>query len=427
MSCGKNGEPEYVRQDQLEIKTFPITPLIVPCLLPDGSIVTLVEDNAGKQRPMTDDFLYEPSYHLVKLAKDGTMSQSPKLSFYFGYTNARQLRGTDTDDEGYGIKYSLDITAQGEVIFQYRNNKLFGVSKMESGVYIDHYAEYLGGAPLSDGNYAIISPSDKSLTMSIIDSDGNQTQTYTLPYFTYDKKGYYEVYGICGNVMIVAHVADAADDYYIYSPNGQLLNYGTSEYTFDLIVNIIDPSTNTPTHCYAITSDMVMPKEDNASGEEDSEEDNASSEEDSETQAACIIRKLDTQGHVIYQKYVPDVLEIDNIIEQDGQLICAGYYSDLWDQMSDENNFNQTTRLLTSVVGKIITLNAVDGNVLSSNTISLEGGVRPYAAVPDGKGGMHIYMSRYFSSDVGQMTSSSLYGSSIYIYHIDDLNKLNIE
>jgi hypothetical protein len=95
--------------------------------------------------------------------------------------------------------------------------------------------------------------------------------------------------------------------------------------------------------------------------------------------------------------------------------------------MSDENNFNQATRLLTSVVGKIITLNADDGNVLSSNTISLEGGVRPYAAVPDGKGGMHIYMSRYFSTDVGQMTSSSLYGSSIYIYHIDDLNKLNIE
>ena len=93
----------------------------------------------------------------------------------------------------------------------------------------------------------------------------------------------------------------------------------------------------------------------------------------------------------------------------------------------DISNINDISRMMTTTTGKIISLNAESGEQTGINTISLECGVIPFAVVSDDGGGYYVYMSRIMTSDVGQMGSNSEYGNSIYIYHTDDLNKLNIE
>jgi hypothetical protein len=82
---------------------------------------------------------------------------------------------------------------------------------------------------------------------------------------------------------------------------------------------------------------------------------------------------------------------------------------------------------LTSTTGKIVVIDAETKKELTTYTISLEGGVMPFAVVPDHNGKFYVYMARIFSTNVGQMGSRNQFGEAIYIYHIDDLNKLNIE
>ena len=96
-------------------------------------------------------------------------------------------------------------------------------------------------------------------------------------------------------------------------------------------------------------------------------------------------------------------------------------------QINSIDTITARSRMMTAITGKIITLDADSGEEIGVNTISLEGGVMPFAVVPDNNGGYYVYLSRIMTSDAGMVGNNKSYGSSIYIYHTDDLNKLNLE
>ena len=184
-----------------------------------------------------------------------------------------------------------------------------------------------------------------------------------------------------------------------------MLNYGSTEYIFEDILTINDPSSNT-LYGYATISDVdIMIDDDNMS-------------------KGCIIIKLDSKGSTIHEYQTTEITDVYNINLYNGTLMIAGDYMSM---SMDFGNFNDLSRMMTSTTGKIITLDADSLEGIGVNTISLEGGVIPFAVVPDDNGGYYVYLSRIMTADVVQMNSDSEYGNAIYIYHTDDLNKLNIE
>ncbi len=401
-------ETQYVRQDQLAIKRFMIKAQTDPHLLPDGSIVTLVADNSNDTSAMTP---MSQSYRLVKLSTDGTITQSPTINYRFGNGNRMDARGEVLSFDDDNDLFDIDITSSGEVFFQYttKDNK-FAVSKFETGIYIDTTlssfvdGKFLGGTPLDDGTYAVIHGTDP--VMSILDANGEWVQHFSLPYLHCDNNETYKVVGICGNIMIIRTNIDLDHEFYVYSPAGELLNYGSLDLLFDRLINITDPETNKATHCYAITN-----------GIEETTDDGSTIE-------SCQLTRLDTKGSITYETICSQYEDICNIIEQDGKIILSGYYVP---QSYESLNINEYMMAAASIKGKITILDAETGENPESHLISLEGGVMPYAAVPDNHGGYDIFLSRIFSYDVGQMSANVHYTESIFIYHTDDLNKLQIE
>ena len=402
-SCDDNSEPAYVRQDKMDVRTYPITSIEPPSLLPDGSVVTIIADDERDGSTLTPN---QPSYRLVKLSTDGAITKSPKFNFNFGNEEGRRTSALSFDDDN--DMYGINITETGEIYFKYiSGDDGLAVSSFSSGSVIDEgtatYGKFIGCAPLNDG-IAIIHGNQPQ--MLVRNTDGTSTTPIQLPYIYCADSEKYEVYNICGNVMILRTDQQDSHDFYVYSPSGELLNYGSTNYLYDNIINVVDPATNSASNAYAITNELYARNDDGVV-------------------MYCVVSKLDSKGSVLYNKICKEIDEIYNVTENDGKLLCTGFYIPTsYDQM---RNINDYMMAATSSIGKIVTLDVETGDSLATNTISLEGGVNPYATVPDGSGGYYIYMSRIFSFDAGQLGESSTYTSSIYIYHVDDLNKLNIE
>ena len=422
-------EPEYVKQDQLTIKAIPIKALMFPQLTPDGSLVTFVAEQSNNPRNMRQEKVKdgnnmdtaavhaadghdnriepnEPTYHLVKLHKDGSITSSPAISFHFG-DQTQRAASIDLDESIEGIDFGIDITNDGGVFFKYRLEYDLAVSTLDEGGYIDTVTKsfvegkFIGCAALDDGSIAVVHGNSASL--SIFGADCTLQAKIQLPYFYCDEKDNFKVFNICGNIMIFS--LDEKHEFYVYSPAGELLNYGSIPYMFDRIINIVDPATGQSTHSYA-TTDVIQYID--ASGE---------------IQKACILTKLDYKGNVIYYRTRAEHTRLLNVIEQDGKLITAGYYvAKSYDEM---NTFREGVSAITAMKGKISTIDAETGDEIDVTTISLDGGVLPYAAVPDGNGNYDVYMTRIFSSNLSNM--DDIFNDAIYIYHIDDLKKLEME
>ncbi|MBR4324809.1 MAG: hypothetical protein IKP73_04715 [Bacteroidales bacterium] len=430
-SCKSDDDIQYVRQDKLEIKTIPITAQVEPYLLPDGSIITIVADNAtssktqgggktqnheqpnseanaseGEHTTTPDQPQAESSYHIVKISTDGTVTKSPKLTYYLGSELNSELK---FDDDDYVS--TIDYTDNGEIFFKYRTHSGgLGVSKFESGVYIDGHTDilfddrFIDGVPLNDGRFAIIH--NDNPVMSIYDSQFNLTEEVEFPYLHMSVSDDFIAYNICGNIMLLnTDAAESTHEFYVYSTSGEMLNYGSTPILFDKIINIKDAATNTYTHAYAITGNIEIAN-------------------DSTSVTASIITKLDSKGSVIYHYPSYEQNEVYNLTEYDGKLIISGFTTPSY---SDYFSLNDVMSSLTSTTGKIVVIDAETKKELTTYTISLEGGVMPFAVVPDHNGKFYVYMARIFSTNVGQMGSRNQFGEAIYIYHIDDLNKLNIE
>ncbi len=407
-SCSDDNEPSYVRQDQMTIKTFPITAITDPYILSDGSIVTVVEDVEQNHTPDAPQNMPQNSYRIVKLGKDGTITKSPKISFKFGKGTTQPL-GFNNDDEA---DFDLEITNNGDVYLKYHTSTNgIGVATFASGVIIDtlttyllHNDKFVGSATLNDGRHAIIH--GNNATMSIYNCDGVLEQDILLPYIYCNDDETYNVVCICGNIMIIKNDERTEHDFFVYSPDGVLLNYGVIDEMFDRLINIVDTVSNTSSHAYAVTGSEIENTENGGQ------------------QSFYRITKLNPKGGVIYQKDSLYMNELYNIVERDGITICAGcYVPQSYEKMKD---LSDLTRAATSLIGKIAIFDAETGDSLSIKSISLEGGVMPYAVIPDGNGEYDIYMSRVFSYNSTRYTAN-FHTESIYIYHIDDLDKLDLE
>lgn len=397
-ACQDSDDIQHVRQDRLDIKTFPITSLTDPRLLPDGSIVTLEADNSTSGSSAT--------YRIVKLSKDGSITKSTGLSFHFEDGGMPEGRRLDFEGSDHGFTFASD----GEASFTYTTQSDFAVAKTGAGVALDisvtnHLpGQFIGGVPLDDGSYAVVTANDR-VVLSVMDGNGGISRQSILPYLLYNNAHSYKIFGICGNIMII-DISAAPKEFYVYSPDGQYLNFGTYGYLFDNIVCIADPTTNKFSHAYAITSEINFVNS------------------DGKTVEGSIITKLDPKGCIIYEYMSLEHSEIYNVAEHDGKLIVAGYYMSNY---GDNFTLSDVFSAATSTTGKIVIIDAETSDEISTHILSLEGGVLPFAAVPDGIGGFYIYMARIFSSEISEMGTENQYGSSIYIYHIDDLSKLNIE
>lgn len=410
-------EVSYVRQDQLAIKTFPIASLVRPRLLPDGSLITIVDDNTannviarnGELDATHGTSTHALSFRFSKLTTDGTWTQSDGLSFNITTEDNRQRDNqlALSDDTG-----DIDITSDGNVFFRYYLESTFlGVANLDGEIIINSDIKslfddkYIGSTTLDDGSLAVIH--GENPVISILDASGEWSQQISLSSIRCDENAHYKVYGLCGNVMIVGNDTQQDENmFYVFSPAGELLKSGSCNYNYDRIINITDPSSNT-TYGYAIISNAKIQTD------------------DSNSEQGGLIVKLDSKGNVIYQYFTSEMSNIYNISLHDGTLIVAGSYMSM--SMDFMGNFDDRSRMMTAITGKIITLDADSGDEISVNTISLEGGVMPFAVVPDNDGGYYVYLSRIMTSDAGMIGNNNSYGSSIYIYHTDDLNKLNLE
>ena len=439
ISCGDEDGIIYVRQDQLEIKSIPVTSVLSPYLLPDGSLAMLekgeskgvfivqepqqtdpVESNPDvNQSVPSADTMYtsESTFYLVKLSKDGTITKSPQFCYnMIDFSNTLYIRIC-----------SIDITANNNFYCKYYSNSTYSddhnlyVSKFDVGEYLDGVdmisnadTPFWGCAAISDDEFAIIRGNDP--VMYIYDSQMNLKQQCSLPYLKYTKEYYYYIHPICGNIMIIkpSQIADnMVYEFYVYSTSGELLNYGSFPYLPDRIVNIVDPATNTFTHAYAITSDAFSTDEDGTSS----------------LLGGSIIR-LDQNGRAIYEFTDSEFTQIFNVTEHNGRLIVAGvkstYSFDSFFNAFGHNIDSET--FYSNLSGLIVDIDAATGGDLKTYPISLEGSAMPFAVVPDDNDRYYVYMARFLSDQIRQRSSSDdKYGNSIFIYHIDDLNKLNNE
>ena len=415
-SCNDN-EVSYVRQDQLAIKTFPIASLVCPRLLPDGSLITIVADNTannvtarnGELNPTSSAATHALSFRFSKLTTDGTWTQSDGLSFNITTEDNRQRDNqlAVSDDAG-----DIDITSDGNVFFRYCLESTFlGVANLDGEIIINSDLKslfddkYIGSTALDDGSLAVIH--GEKPVISILDASGEWSQQISLSSIHCDGNAHYKVYGLCGNIMIVGNDTQQNENmFYVFSPAGELLNSGSCNYNYDRIINIADPSSNT-TYGYATISNAKIQTD------------------DSDSEDGGFVIKLDSNGNVIFEYQTAELTDIFNLTMYDGKLLVAGDYMSM--SMDYLSNVNDMTKFMSTITGKIITLDAATGDEISVNTISLEGGVMPFAVVPDYNGGYYVYLSRIMTSDAGTVGNNNSYGSSIYIYHTDDLNKLNIE
>lgn len=434
ISCGDEDGIIYVRQDQLEIKSIPVTSVLSPYLLPDGSLAMLekgeskgvfivqepqqtdpVESNpdVNQSVPSTDTvYKSESAFYLVKLSKDGTITKSPQ----FNYNMVDYLNNVSD------VIYSIDITANNNFYCKYYSTNELFVSKFDVGEYLDGVdmvtsddTPFWGCAAISDSEFVIIRGNDP--VMYIYDSQMNLKQQCSLPYLKYTQDGNYYVHPICGNIMIIkpSQIADnTVYEFYVYSLSGELLNYGSFPYLPDRIVNIVDPATNTFTHAYAITSDAPITDEDGTT-----------------SQSGGSIIRLDQNGRAIYEFTDSEFTQIFNVTEHNGRLIVAGvkstYSFDTFFNAFGHNIDSET--FYSNLSGLIVDIDAATGGDLKTYPISLEGSAMPFAVVPDDNDRYYVYMARFLSDQIRQRNSSSddKYGNSIFIYHIDDLNKLNNE
>lgn len=417
LTACNDDEVSYVRQDQLAIKTFPIASLVCPRLLPDGSLITIVDDNTannvtarnGELDATHGAAIHALAFRFSKLTTDGTWTQSDGLSYNITTEDNRQHDNqlALSDDTG-----DIDITSDGNVFFRYCLESTFlGVANLDGEIIINSDIKslfddnYIGSIALDDGSLAVIH--GENPVISILDASGEWSQQISLSSIRYDENAHYKVYGLCGNIMIVGN--DTRQDenmFYVFSPAGELLNSGSCNYNYDRIINISDPSSNT-TYGYAIISNAKIQTD------------------DSDSEDGGFVIKLDSNGNVIFEYQTAELTDIFNLTMHDGQLLVAGDYMSM--SMDYLSNVNDMTKFMSTITGKIITLDAATGDEISVNTISLEGGVMPFAVVPDYNGGYYVYLSRIMTSDAGMIGNNNSYGSSIYIYHTDDLNKLNIE
>ena len=415
-SCNDD-EVSYVRQDQLAIKTFPIASLVCPRLLPDGSLITIVDDNTannvtarnGELNPTSGAAIHALAFRFSKLTTDGTWTQSDGLSYNITTEDNRQRDNqlSVSDDTG-----DIDITSDGNVFFRYCLESTFlGVANLDGEIIINSDIKslfddnYIGSIALDDGSLAVIH--GENPVISILDASGEWSQQISLSSIRCDENAHYKVYGLCGNIMIVGNDTQQDENmFYVFSPAGELLNSGSCNYNYDRIINITDPSSNT-TYGYATISNAKIQTD------------------DSDSEDGGFVIKLDSNGNVIFEYQTAELTDIFNITMHDGQLLVAGDYMSM--SMDYLSNVNDMTKFMSTITGKIITLDAATGDEISVNTISLEGGVMPFAVVPDNNGGYYVYLARIMTSDVGMVGNNNSYGSSIYIYHTDDLNKLNIE
>ena len=433
ISCGDEEDVIYVRQDQLEIKSIPITSVLSPYLLPDGSLAMLEKGesrgvivvpepqqtdpeesnlNVDQSVPSADTTLKsESTSYLVKLSKDGTITKSPQ----FSYNMVDYLNNVSN------VIYSIDITANNNFYCKYYSNNELYVSKFDVGEYFDGVdivtsvdTPFWGCAAISDDEFAIIRGNDP--VMYIYDSQMNLKQQCSLPYLKYAQDGNYYVHPICGNIMIIklGQIADNdVYEFYVYSLSGELLNYGSFPYLPDRIVNIVDPATNTFTHAYAITSFVPITDEDGTT-----------------SQSGGSIIRLDQNGRAVYEYTNSELTQVFNVTEHNGKLLIAGVNS----SYSFDSYFNTFGRNIDSesfysnLSGLIVVIDAETKEELKTYPISLEGSAMPFAVVPDDNDRYYVYMARIFSDELRLRSNrDDKYGNSIFIYHIDDLNKLNNE
>ncbi len=427
----------YTEQADSPIKVVSVSPVVLPRPVSDGSVVTVAYNN-------------DTTYSFLKISNDGSVI-STKFEFYFhsDYTPSGDNPSGDNpsgDNPGGHSDDSHDPSSKQSVVslmsqyidlsdanfrknindefyLEYYSTNNFGRStyavlkfdKDAQLIYqVDSTVNMMGGSgrtqtvtqvpvagtPLNDGGYAMIfqtpsmggmqssSAQSYDLTMRIIDSDGKYKEEVAL---SFDESIVISsVYAVADYVVMYYQNENTTGyEFCIYALDGSVVASGTSEYSMTIHDML------------SVDGGVYMAAYNN-------------------TLSTNVIAKLDMQGNPEF------VIMVDayvyNVTEKDGRLFFTGFNASTTAQAS---TLAELAAQITSATGHIIMMDAADGGNMQTISMSYDGGIAPYVVYPCADGGYDVYLTRVFLYDFANV--SSMYGNKVYIYHTDDINKLQLD
>jgi hypothetical protein len=393
----------YTRAYTPSVKAAPVKPLIDPCTLSDGSIVTITADSTSYGR-----YLFPPFY-LTKISKDGTVTSTELKGLYDVstlYYEELKLKVNDADEiffENFWQFYEGDLLK-----FDKDLNLIYHINLSDKGYYP------CTGITTKDGGYLMIATKSRGKTnenkVQLLQFDGNgvlQSDTeITLEWYEWyaHNLGFRHINAIGDDKMVLhtlekPQTGEAFFTYRIYTTDGKLRKYG-------FLNDVNDTELLYKTQTFSRDGYLYVAKADS-------------------TFAHTQILKIDSNHDTIFSKEI-GVSHIYSFEQSNGMITIVGPQGPCPPQ-KDASWFGYVAHIkpyLSDIKGKILTMNPDNGEIISTATISLDGGTVPYTAI-ESADGYDIFMSRVFDADINN-NIEWLYNNKVYIYHVDNLQKLDL-
>lgn len=394
LACDK--DVAYTSQASSSVKAVPVKPLVDPCALSDGSIVTITADSTfiGK-------FLFPP-YFLTKISTDGTVTSAEIKDLYAKTIYYNELKLTTNGNDDIFVENCWQYHKSDILKFDKDLNLIFQANALQC---------VTTGAPLRDGGYAMFAsneygegPQNDIIGLKIFDGGGQAKQEITQCSLLRHGEGLSILKtSTIGDDRIIFYATQNSTTnatFRIYTLDGKIKRYGELKGVTGDDIRYRTKLFSIGEHLYAAMSDTTF--------------------------KSCRITKLGVRHDTVFSKVV-DISYIFSITQQDGMITIVGPAGPFLPQKKDSPFGYVVSRIkpyLSDITGKIITMDPSNGEIANTTTISLEGSTVPYAATA-AQDGYNVMMSRIFADDINGGIEW-LYNDKIYAYHVDDLKQLQL-
>lgn len=423
-ACDDEDNYEWGSYQNSPIKSVACTPMFMPLAVSDGTVMAVSENDS--------------LYSINKVFSDGSI-KSVSLNFTWSENrsfNPEQNHNNDQDanhspegnpspiqDRIQNIYVDLSNgmfrkNSNDEYYFDYYSANNFGrqyyaVVKFDKDCnilfQIDSTVNAMGGGmggntstvtklpvagtPLNNGGYAMIlqapamgmmQTTDYNLILRMIDSNGKYGSEYTLDFS--ETVNIEVVTNVNNNIAIYYELSDGSYYYNVYSPIGELIG----KYQIATNNNLFNSLT--------YNDNVFLSGVDLSTGQ-------------------YFIQQLDQDGNITTEIPLKVAAVLTNITEFDGYRCFSGFTQT---DMSGKVSSDSYTNYISNYNGVIIL--AKDGVMQDPIIADYNNGVIIYATFKNSDGTYTIYLSQ-----VTPITAAvTEYGDKIYIYHTNDLKKLEV-
>ena len=369
LSCDDE-EPVYYSGADLDIRFAPFAPYAKIFADEKGYLIACARTTDGKS-------------YICKVHDDGRVD-----STYYAFVE---------NDLGFGSMGDFVVNNAGQLfIYDHDFDNNYTILRFEPGDFT-HYKKFtmsiprnygrIGGTPLDDGGFIVLAQEEvgewqSNWCLFRMNPDGSLCNPISADYG--DASSFSTFYSV-GDKMIIQFSTMTYETIYVFSTlDGKVINkYSDPGKLFSSYLNVVNNSVY-----------VLDPTYDQYS-------------------TTFVFHRFDIDGS--NHQYTPSVVldNYSNVTEINNRMYVTGYST------ISKQGYNE--RSLTK--GYVYSINLDDFNDIDS--ISMGYNVVPHAVLTTPDNGYNVFLSRRFDYDDEMARNAS--NTNIYIYHVDDLHKLQID